>query len=350
VKHRKGVRRHGLGWQAFVRVNGDFYAKSFPLDTSPREMDLWRSEKRLRVLGRIAPTEIEGETFAHDAKRYLDSVTTMPTFKERKRDIGLWLTKLGRTRTRQSITSVEIRTVLEGWRRERSAVTCNHRRSALMHLWSVLDGKSAPNPVKDVPRYRDDSQDAPPRILSLPAIRALLKAMQPSKTKCRLELMAWTGWPPAQIRRLTPEDVDTVNHRVFLRPRRKGKGVGGRWLSVLPEGWAALKRFRQWEAWGHFSSSSMRQCTRRYAATLTKNKRVSQAIRQELANVTPYMLRHSFAVLVVLASKDERAAQHLLLHSDLRQTDRYTRAATDPRVAAALRAVVKLTKSASQRS
>src|SRR6185295_12121548 len=31
----------------------------------------------------------------------------------------------------------------------------NKRRTALQHLFTVLDGKSAPNPVKNVPKFRE---------------------------------------------------------------------------------------------------------------------------------------------------------------------------------------------------
>lgn len=346
----KGVRQDQFGFQAFVKAQGVFRSKRFPLDTPMREMQLWRDEVRLRLLGRIAPDPVRsGETFADDVAEYLKVVSDMPSLRWRKDDMDLWVQRFG-SRSRRSLTSVEIRRQLAIWRQSYAASTVNHRRAALMHFFTVMEGKSGANPVRDCPRFREDSQDAPPKAIPLPAILALLKRMPESKTRARLAVMAWTGWPHAQIARLEPDDVDWKARRVYIRGRHKGRGTAGRWMAVLPQAWPALKAFKKWDAWGAFSASSARKSLRLAADHLKADPTIPKAIKVAVDDVTPYDLRHSFLTLVAATTNDDRAVAQLGLHSDRRQADRYTRAATDPRVATALAAVARVAKVAQKAS
>lgn len=347
----RGIREDSHSIQAFIRANGVFRSKRFPKGTPLREMQLWREETRLRLLGRIAPepTEHAVGNFYDDVRVYLSAIVDMPTLRWRRDDMAHWMRVFG-TRPRHTITPLEIRQQLAQWRKVYAASTVNHRRTALLHFFTVLDGKSGPNPVREVPRYRDDSQDAPPRALPLPVVIALLKGMPESKTKARLELMAWTGWPHAQIARLQSVDIDWKAQRVYVRARQKGRGVAGRWTPVLPQAWAALRKFRKWDAWGKFSPSSARKSLRLSAEHLRTAKHTPRALKVAVQNVTPYQLRHSFLTLIAATTHDDRAVATLGLHSDRRQADRYTKAATDPRVANALAAVARVAKLAQKAS
>lgn len=332
-----GIRRLPNGrWQAFVRVRGQFRSRCFPKETAIGLMKAWREEQRVRArLGATLPPA--GATLAEDVRTYLAQVQTMPTLRHRTDDLTRWLAVLGRDRLRASITAREIRTQLEGWRADGYAPsTCNHRRTALMHLWSVLDGRSAPNPARDVPRYPE--AQTPPRALSPPAITALLAAMPRSQTKARLTLMAWTGWPQRQIMQLEPAHI-RWNAAVYIQPRRKGHGAPGVWLPLLPKAWTALREFKRLGCWGPFSTSSMRKSLRLAAAHVRVHSRTSARLRAEVADVTPYQFRHSYGTLIAAITQDDRAVQVLLQHADIRQTHRYTRASVDPRVLAAIRKV-----------
>lgn len=325
----KGVRKTATGWQAYVHLPDSFKSKRFPPDITLTAMKRWREEQRVRSrLGAALPTT--DNTLAEDISHYLSQVQTMPTLRDRRDDLNRWLEVFGPERDRRTIAAGEIRAQLERWRTDGyAASTCNHRRTALMHLWTVLDGRTAPNPARDVPRY--PSEVGPPRALSFQAITLLLDAMPPSQTKARLTLMAWTGLPHSQMMRLTPQDIDW-DRALFVRPRRKGRGALGVWLPLLPQAWTALREFKRLGCWGRFSQSSMRQALRRAA------KRVLQD-----PDITPYQLRHSFGTLVASITQDDRAVQTLLQHSDIRQTHRYTQASVDPRVVAALSKVADVT-------
>lgn len=334
----KGIRKTDKGWQAYVHVTlspnqTEFRSKRFPPSATLTEMKHWREEQRVRARLGAEQLPAAESTFADDVAHYLEQVRSMATYRWRKDDLDLWLAVFGRSRDRRTITRSEIRAQLETWKQSYAASTVNHRRTALMHLWTVLDGKTAPNPARDVPRYREE--DPPPRILSPGAIQRIVRAMPPSATKARVALMAATGWPQAQMMRLQPDDI-RWDAAVYLRGRQKGKGVPGRWLPLTPVAWKALRAFAKLGAWGRFSTSSMRTSFRLAATAVLAQPSTPKAIRHELENVTPYMLRHAFATMVVLRSQDDRAAQELLLHGDPRQTQRYTKAAVEPRVAAAI--------------
>jgi site-specific recombinase XerD len=342
-----GIRRIATGWQAYVRVRGRFISRVFPSATAVTIMRRWREEQKVRArLGAALPPA--GATLGEDVRAYLLQVQTMPTLRHRRDDLQRWIRAFGADRPRQSITAGEIREQLETWRAEGYAPsTCNHRRTALMHLWSVLDGKSAPNPARDVPRYQD--APGPPRALSPSAVAALLDAMPGSLTRARLELMRWTGWPQTQISKLTPTDIEW-DRAVFVTARRKGKGVAGSWLPLLPPAWSALRAFKAAGAWGKFSTSSARKSLR--VAARAARRKVAAAyvqrptdradlrqLRAELLNVTPYQLRHSFLTLVAGLTTDDRAVMALGQHADIRTSHRYTGAVVNPRVAAAMQKV-----------
>jgi integrase len=341
-----GIFKTDRGFRAFVRVRGTLRSECFAPGTSLTHMKRWREDQRSR--DRFAAfLPAERATLAEDVKIYLPQVQTMPSFRQRVDDLNLWIAVFGPTRERKSITAGEIRTQLEKWRAAGYAAnTCNHRRTALMHLWSVLDGKSAANPARDVPRYHDDSLDAPPRALSEAACELILACMPDCQTKARLVLFAWTGWPPAQMARLEPGDI-RWNDAVRVRPRRKGKGAQGAWLPLLPQAWTALEAFRRLGCWGEFSTDSARKSFRLAARKARRliagayarhevDRAAARRLRLELLDVTPYQLRHSFGTLVAGTTGDERAVQTLLQHADVRTTHRYTEATADPRAAAAL--------------
>jgi integrase len=317
-----GVREDRYGYQAFLKVKGRFISKRFPKDTPLATMREWRVTARARAI--LNQPEERGPSFREDAKDYLKAVQGMPTYRFRADDIARWVTLFG-DRPRSSITALEIRTHLERWRVTYAPSTVNHRRTALSHLWTVLDGKAAPNPVRGVPRYRETPRA--PRILTPKLVRKILAQMPKTVTRARLAVMAWTGLPPKQIMRLEPKHIDW-NRAIFIVRRQKGRGLDGRWLPLMPEGWKALREFKRVGAWGEFSTASLRRSFRLAAQKVEKT-----------LDVTPYDLRHAFLTWVAMATKDDRVVAALGLHADERMSRRYTVASVDHRVSLGLDAV-----------
>jgi integrase len=367
----KGIRRHGAGWQAEVRVKGhERSIRQFALDADPAEIQAWRKDEKARL--RLTSPRATKGTFAADAKRYLSLVTTMPSFKMRKRDIGLWIGVFG-TRARSSITRADIRAQRDRWHREGpkrvwrkhsdrhgggwvdvpgplAASTVNHRLRALANLYTVLDGRHAPNPARDVPEIEEEEGED--RSLPYTLIEMIIAAMPDrsqgkkgvkrtavSLTKIRARVMAYVGLPPADIGRLTSERVNLDAGWVDTGKRKKGKGVLTGRRPLTPEGASALRAFVAAEAFGSFSTSSLlksvRRACRKVADVLAKDNETA-ALAPIVRKIRPYDLRHSYVAEVLEKSGDFHATQLLSGHAELRTTMSYGRRAVNPALTAAL--------------
>lgn len=274
--------------------------------------------------------------FADDARDYLsrDKVLKMPTCAERARHIGEWVAVFG-NRERDHIQPHEIQRELDRMRALLSAGSVNKRRTALMDLWTILDGRHQANPVKATKEYEEPEPE--PRAPELALVLKILKAMPTQtdyakKCKARLQVIAWTGWPHTIVKQLESSDLRYWKQgTAFVKRRKKGKGARARWLPLLPEAVKALREFHKVDAYGTFSNSSL-------------HKRLTAVCKElKVGRVRPYDFRHFFGTLIATITRDERAVQELMLLSTVEQARRYTAAATDPRVQAAVEEVaVKL--------
>ncbi len=334
----KHVTKTPAGLMAHRRLDGHLYAKRFPRDTPPAIIRRWLTS--VEFTHRTRPRT---GTFAADAKKYLRAVTPMPTYDQRARHIAAWVEAFGPL-NRVQITPAMIRTKLAEWRttpkqvRQRhklgepertrtvtlSAASCNKLRTALVHLYTVLDGKAAYNPAREVPKF---PEPAPlPLAVTYDVIAKLFEAMPASKAKARLKVLAYTGIPHAEIMRIQPGDVNLETRLVAVHGRRKGAGTAARIVPLSDEGVQAFDAMATEGAWGAFSQSALRRVLLRACQ------------RVGVPPVTPYALRHSFGTEIYLRSGDIRATQVLMGHSTPQLTHRYTLGAVDPRVLTAIRA------------
>lgn len=331
-----GIRRTKTGWRAYVRVKGRLYSKRFPRDAAITVMKDWRDRKKVaaKTAAKITAFRLKAEpTIDVDAETYLQAVSSMPSIKDRRLHIQEWAEHFS-GRTRQGITPLDVRTRLErllsaGY----SPATVNRRRTALMAFYSRLNGRSGYNPVRDVEKYPEDET---PRAQSFWTVYRVLALMPPSKTRVRLRVLLWTGWPHMQIAKIQPEHLALARSLAYVTPRRKGKGRRGVWLPLLPGAVIALHDFHLWDCYGPFSRSSMRQAFGRAIAKLNARRK---RFHHPPLSLRPYDLRHSFGTMLAERLQDDRAIQELMLHSKAEQTRRYTEAATHGRVLAAVTAL-----------
>jgi integrase len=330
------------GTRAHIRIHGVLYRRHFPTGTDPLIIKQWLLATETRYRGSRAR---RSGRFEDDAQVYLEAVKAMPSYADRALHIKEWITVFG-SQWRHTITAEQIRAQLAIWRTTSRTVTItrratdklpvlktlalspssvNKRRTALMHLFTVLDGKAAPNPVRDVPKYREP--DALPRGLPYDAIRQLWAVMGDTATRARLQIMAYIGLPHAQIAALSANDVDWQGGTVLVSGRRKGAGTGARLVPLTADGLKALKAMRRTDAWGSFSRSSVRRDFRAACA------KVPALAGRDL---TPYDLRHSFGTEVYRVSGDIRSTQVLMGHSSPTLTHRYTLGAVDGRIRVSL--------------
>lgn len=311
----KGIRRTPEGtWQVFVKRDGTYRSRRLPADTSLTEL----KREREKLIGEIlhgltaAP---EGRTFAEDATDYLALVTAMPSYQDRAYRIGRWVQAFG-PRDRATVTAKDIATVLETWRLTGSDAggplanaSLNQRRTALMHLYTKLDGRSAANIVRDVAPY-DERDSEIIRAQPMVTVARLIRRLRPwGKMRARLHVLMWTGWPHMLLKGVRPEDVDWTRGRVRLGRRKKGKGMPAAWVPVVPRAMLALRRFALLSCWGTFSNSALHSALAR-AVTAENVARRARRIPM-LPRLRPYDLRHSFLTFAAGILKDDRALKEL---------------------------------------
>ncbi len=125
--------------------------------------------------------------------------------------------------------------------------------------------------------------------------------------------------------RLTPADVDLETGWMRVPGRRKGKGTKSSVRPLTAHGIAAMQAFVAAEAWGTFSTSSVRQSFLRACRKL------------DISGLRPYDFRHSYASEVYAKTDgDLNATQLMLGHSSGTTTLRYAKRAISPVLAAAV--------------
>jgi integrase len=303
-------------------------------------MQEWRADEKAKLRLTRKQRAFVG-SFEADARRYLNSVTALLTYKDRTRIIRIWMDEFG-TRDRLSISSAEIRAIRDRWlttprelvkgKRAKRRVTkgpplspgtVNKRLRALSNLFRVLDGSHAYNPAADV---EEAKEPAPiPRDLDYKTIKKILDALPDqgfshkgkrrsaaSLTKVRLRILAYTGLPASSLMRLTPQSVDVKRARLLLQGRQKGKGSPSVILPLLPQAVAAFQDLNRLKGWGRFSNSSVHSSFQRAC------KKVG------LSGIRVYDLRHSFGTLAFDLTGSLEAVTAFLQHSSPQTTRRYT--------------------------
>lgn len=298
----RGIWKTKYGFRIMVMIGGKLETKRFPPSYTLSALQRWRDDHvRLR-----RPERAARGTLGHDVGRYLRAVAAMQTFSDRKRQIEAWLPRFGK-RARWTLRPDELRAQLADWRRERAPNTCNHRRTALSHLFTVLDGKSAYNPLRDVPPYK--LPPPPKRGLAIGIVLQAIRRIRGKQTRARLLVLLWTGMRPSELKRVQASDLDLDRGRCYVRT---AKGGPPREIALNRSAVKAFRVLARREAWGNFSTQSMR-------------KSLVRASKQkpELPIFRVYDLRHSFALALRESGADLSDIQAQLGHTDISLTKRY---------------------------
>ena len=319
--------------------------KRMPAGTSEKKLRFTMAEMRAELSRDCM--RVAKNTLAEDVDRYLIAIRGEVQFiADREREIRSWLARFGQRR-RDSIEPIEIKDQLREWRSRYAAHTCNLRRTALSHLYTVLDGPNAYNPVREVPRYKEPAPT--PKWLDYEVIRNTLAKMRKTSTRARLMLMAYAGFRPSEIVRALPEDVvpflDLPEPFCF---KRVGKGGVPLMVPLPGDGVAAWRLLIERGGWGHFSQASLNKNWKvamktagreavRAAETASADTGAVEKIRLIYKPVNCYRLRHSYAVRLLLASGNKELVQKALGHANIETTDFYTQMVTDPRLVDAVR-------------
>lgn len=324
----RGITKRPEGWRISVRVHGQLYQKSFKPSTPQATVEtaLLTARSRWRA-SRRDDTDV---SLAGQVARYVaDHLAGRPCRAEFGRYLDLWVAALD-VETADAVTKDDVARVLNGWRRELAADSCNKRRTALLTFYNTLNGKSGYNPVREVPKFRPP--DPLPRGLAYSQIEKALNTMSRCATRARLTVLAYTGMRAGQLMKLTPDHWDHRQHVLTVPGTTKGRGTRPYTIPLSQRATEALKEFDALEAWGVFRVSPL---GRMWKAAAAKAKLPDGTV--------PYDLRHSFGTAIYQATGDLHAAQKLLGHAGIQMTERYTLAAVPAQQRAAVKAFDKLT-------
>jgi integrase len=226
-----------------------------------------------------------------------------------------------------------------------SASSVNHRLRALENLYTVLDGRGAYNPVREVDEV--EPPDVQPRGHSFALAYEILSFMpdvttpkkdgtheKGSLSRVRFECMLMTGFPAKQLGMLQPEHVDWDVPSVVPPKRLKGRrsrrqraNRHSKPRQLMPAAVPVLRRFFALEANKTFSSSSLRRSVKR-AIRAANKARALRELPAIPATLRPYDLtRHTFGTEVFRLTKNLLLVKDLMGHADIAQSERYAMAA-----------------------
>lgn len=310
-----GLRRKRAGWQAYVKVRGTTYTRQYPIETPLADMRAWRDAQKKKYRSTAAAPTAFG--FEADVATYLKcpDVAAMPSIKQRTAHLGLWLDALGRDRARVTITPTEIEAVLQAWLVKLSAVTVDHRRTALLSLFVKLDGADGANPVRATNKPKLPEPDARDvDYLTIDRVLAAMPAEQSVKpgavrrlslAKLRATVIAYTGIPPGSLTKILRSDLDFAGGTFRSPARTKGKGARARILPLTAKGLAACRAFDAADAYGWFSVEALSHSF----------KRAVRRVPTAPPEMRLYDLRHSFGAEIYRRTGDLATVARFLGHA-----------------------------------
>jgi integrase len=346
VRVAPGIYQDAYGFRVMASIgSGDKRFTSpeirFPPGTELAVMQArWHREKgKLKdEQGRAGGPIVRG-LVSGDNDRYLKTATLSAQRKtEREQQLAWWAERFG-SRRRDSIESAELLQALNGLTKANgkpaTPSTKNKYRHTFSHVWTILDGKSATNPFRDVPKFDEgeaERRDQPYELID--AIIAQLRdrghGKKPSRTKAFLMVEAYAPVTRAQLVRMTRADVYWEDSEIGVPGRKKGKGTRGQRKPISADALDAFRRFDAADCWGVKPSRSsiwriFRDARDRALAELKASRPDLDLSRAK--KMRPYDLRHSFAALTFEQTGDLAATGQFLDHKDQRTTLRYAQGA-----------------------
>lgn len=249
----KDIRRKGKGWQAYARVNGRLITKQFAIDHPVEKMRAWVTAQKKFSTRRRSTGSLAADVDTFLAK---PEIAAQPYVHQLARILALWVEALDGDRARATIERDEIEAVIQRWLKTYAEPTVYHRRSALLSLYTVLDGAGAANPVNDTtcPRaWIPTDQSVPFATLraivdAMPSVRYVKKGItQPSAAKLACGVIIAVGLRAADLLKVKPRHfrVGEDGCAEFLWPAsEKGQGVEAKWTALSPEGEAGFNDYR----------------------------------------------------------------------------------------------------------
>lgn len=334
----------------FLRVRGQREELRFAPGTTIPEIRRALDQRRRQLEAILPESPLRGSVRAL-VEQFVKTLGTTRGERETQARLQSWVNAVG-DRPFTKLTRAELQDVVATWRQAgKSASTIAKRISSLRQVWKRYAPEEAPpHAIERLARPREPRGDqirARPLDLIARVLDNLDRKNQAtgemSKAVVRLQLLAWTGQPPALLQQLRPEHVrwQAQPPEIWVQPRRKGAGVDAGWIPLLPPAITALQRFFAIGAEGEWNRGVLRRAWRRALKRtqiqLRKADRHDEAAA--LDGMRVYDLRHSALTAIGTASGDLHAVSAYARHADVRTTMRYLRGAADERMRQAIQAL-----------
>ncbi|PHR23166.1 MAG: recombinase [Fluviicola sp.] len=219
-----------------------------------------------------------------------------------------------------SIDEEQIRIYLQGLVQDkRSDSYINQMINSIKFHYEVV--MEMPNRFYSIERPR--KKESLPKVLSIKEVGLLLNNTNNIKHKCIIELLYSAGLRRGELLNLKIENIDSQRMVINIL---NGKGGKDRVTILSPSVLTDLRvYFKEWVPIEYlFESPTGGKYSAQSILHLIKRAAIGANIKK---NVTPHMLRHSFATHLLENGTDLRYIQVLLGHSSSKTTEIYTRVA-----------------------
>lgn len=257
------------------------------------------------------------------------SSNTIQSYSRDLKYLELYLNKQGKTKI-EALSEKQIGQYLEELRRQKkSAATISRTLAAIRAFYQYLikENKCSENPAKKIALPKIEKRT--PRILSQSQITALLE--QPNKKdikgirdRAMLELLYATGIRVSELISLKVTDINLQQGYIMCRDGQRertipiGKSAVHALKTYLEE--ARFLLIKDSEDPVLFVNCNGYAMTRQGFWKVLKTYAHAAKITEE---ITPHMLRHSFAAHLVQNGANLKSVQQMLGHSDISTTQIY---------------------------
>jgi len=299
----------GVAW-----VNCNYFFKDKVLNYENNKIDIkWFRKRKTDANYRKCPEEYLKKL---ELKRYANNtvksyVNCFETFINHYKDQELL-----------SLNENDIRNYLQKLiQEERSNSYINQAINAIKFYYEVVLGM--PNRFYDIERPRKANKL--PKVLSKEDVFMIIDNTNNIKHRCIVSLLYSAGLRRGELLNLKLEDIDSK--RMLIRVEA-AKGNSDRYTLLSKTLLKDLRAyFKQWKPSIYlFEGPSKNQYS---AASVVKIVQRASQKSGILKNVTPHMLRHSFATHLLENGTDLRYIQVLLGHKNSKTTEIYTHVATN---------------------
>ena len=301
-------------FKGVVWINYNRFLTNKPINTHNDNMDVeWFRNRKTVPEFRVCPEEY---LLKLELKRYADNtvriyITYFEMFINYYKDKEL-----------NTINETDIRRFLQTLvRKNVSNSYLNQVINAIKFYYEVVLGM--PNRFYEIERPRKESKL--PKVISKEEVLSIIENTNNIKHRCIVKLLYSSGIRRNELLNLRITDIDSKRMLVMVRG---GKGKKDRQTLLSKSLLEDLRNyFKEWKPQDYlFEGRKASKYSAESVLRIVKRAAAKAGLHQ---NVTPHVLRHSFATHLLESGVDLRQIQVLLGHGSSKTTEIYTHVATN---------------------